>query len=114
MSAAARRPGFWCALALAVVLGVGTIWLLASTVEASWASGAIVLQCGDALAPKTGADVDLQVFGLNGEASIAHPCDKPVRNRRVLAALAGVWVIGSLVWLGFEIRRAENDVPATT
>jgi len=112
MSAAIHRPAFWLAFALAVLFGVGTIWLLTSEVEASRASGAIVLQCGDALAPKTGAEVDAQTIQIGG-AILVHPCDDPIRQRRILAGIGGLAIVGALVWVGFEIRRAEDDEPVT-
>ena len=112
MRAAARRPAFWCALAAAVLFGVGTILQLTSSVEASHASGAITIQCGDALAPKTGPDVEVEAIGPEGRISV-HPCDDPIRHQRVLAGLVGLATIAALVWLGLEISRAEDNEPAT-
>jgi hypothetical protein len=95
---------------LAVVAGVGTIVLLTSSVEVS--RGVIVLQCGDALAPKTGAEVDVQTIQAAG-AILVHPCDDPIRQRRLVSALVGVATIAALTWLGLEIRRSQNDEPLT-
>ncbi|MEY2458304.1 MAG: hypothetical protein QOG30_134 [Acidimicrobiaceae bacterium] len=112
MRGATRRPGFWLALALAVLCGIGTIVLLTSSVEASRASGAIVVQCGDALSPKTGPEVEIQSIGAEGSTSV-RLCDDPIRQRRIVSGVVGVAGVAALIWLGLEIRRAEDDESIT-
>jgi hypothetical protein len=105
---AARRPGFWAALALSVTLGVFTIWLLTSTLEVSFAAGAIVLDCGTAVDPRTEPRVTGAIVATR------ESCDDKVYKRRVASGvMAGATVVW-LVLLGVQINRAQDDEPAIT